>query len=814
MRQTDNLGLALYDSTDKMNITGAENSLNHNMELIDAAIAAQTSGGTSGEATQDAVLYTSQELTEEQQTQARANIGAADVDSLNEVRMDCAELDAILSTGAGVIASGYITTFTDCKGGEVVSVSGGAFEVTGRNVFDASSRVDGYILNDSGTEIRDSVSHYYARKIPVMAGMTLTANFAIQRVYLLDASGNLTSRLSNAGGSTYKIPEGVYFIQLQVINSEALDVMYATIDGELGEYEPFVQNTNGVLYPGVSIVSYSESANLLTIEGSKRIDGIEGELSHSKNAVPSSNAVYSELEKLFAHKFTVDGEILHFSADIAERISSIVLSDGAGFTGKNLLDESTIVSGKILNDSGVETADSTDLYYAHFIPVKNMGVRSNVDVRRFYLYDAEKNFLGRTSAYSKDTEVNFAGNVYFVQVQILKTTADATPVCIAYAGDSTEYAPYEHSTLTRPEGSFSAYSDGVQSCSAQIASFSIRDYIPPIEDYDVWEPEEATDAYSCTPLGTYTQTIPALTDELKYSGFLQTYFDAYLGAYPDGYSVTKEDLGLDSGAQATGNYANPVYSYEFRPKNYTHTVLLSAGMNTCEASAYFGLAYFIKGLMEHTEPGLLALYNSTRFIVIPVLCPSGIAHSPLLYANSNDVRINKNFEYNGSWERLKSDRGGEYPDSEVETQMLKRWLNRYAGADFWLDCHTDTGARTAIVHLGTVFCSDTATASKLSANKQKLIDFYRGKGYIAEDASVTLGFGTESKDEASYPKTQYAYDVTHIPSAMMEQFMYSTAWGSDGNTNNDAFAIKHYAAMIRYMVLEMCKGEAEFILID
>ena len=38
MRQTSNLGLALYDASDKMNITGAENSLNHNMELIDEYI--------------------------------------------------------------------------------------------------------------------------------------------------------------------------------------------------------------------------------------------------------------------------------------------------------------------------------------------------------------------------------------------------------------------------------------------------------------------------------------------------------------------------------------------------------------------------------------------------------------------------------------------------------------------------------------------------------------------------------------------------------------------------------------------------------
>ena len=103
MRNTDNLGLALYDASDKMSITAADNSLNHNMELIDAALGNQAGGGAEG-----AVLYTAQELTEEQKIQARANISAADAASLREVRMDCAELDAILSTGGNEIASGYI----------------------------------------------------------------------------------------------------------------------------------------------------------------------------------------------------------------------------------------------------------------------------------------------------------------------------------------------------------------------------------------------------------------------------------------------------------------------------------------------------------------------------------------------------------------------------------------------------------------------------------------------------------------------------------------------------------------------------------
>lgn len=39
MKYTDNLNLSLYEAADKMNITGETDSLNHNMELIDEAIA-------------------------------------------------------------------------------------------------------------------------------------------------------------------------------------------------------------------------------------------------------------------------------------------------------------------------------------------------------------------------------------------------------------------------------------------------------------------------------------------------------------------------------------------------------------------------------------------------------------------------------------------------------------------------------------------------------------------------------------------------------------------------------------------------------
>lgn len=35
MRKTSNIGLSLYDPSDKMIITNSDNSLNHNMEIID-----------------------------------------------------------------------------------------------------------------------------------------------------------------------------------------------------------------------------------------------------------------------------------------------------------------------------------------------------------------------------------------------------------------------------------------------------------------------------------------------------------------------------------------------------------------------------------------------------------------------------------------------------------------------------------------------------------------------------------------------------------------------------------------------------------
>ena len=88
---------------------------------------------------------------------------------------------------------------------------------------------------------------------------------------------------------------------------------------------------------------------------------------------------------------------------------------------------------------------------------------------------------------------------------------------------------------------------------------------------------------------------------------------------------------------------------------------------------------------------------------------------------------------------------------------------------------------------------------------------YKNKGYFAPSDSVSLSFYPQDKTTSVYPKTNYAKDVTDTPAVMFEQAEYSTAYGSNGATNNDTYAIKHYAAMIRYIVLIMCKGDAEIV---
>lgn len=673
----------------------------------------------------------------------------------------------------------------------------------GKNIFDQSTKEAGKIKNDSDIEVNDSFSCYFSRYIPCK-GKVIKPNFKIQRIYRFNANKTLIERTSYNSENAYTVPSDTYYIQIQVENAYITNSMAIWFGEDTPTYAIYQESNDYNEIDGETNAVYDgKTAFSLTVKELGSLDDVIKE------------SAFDTIKDVFGmFTFSETNYVITLGADIVNKISSINSESELTFFSKNIFDQSTKVAGKIKNDSGVEVSDGGSCYYSQYIPCHGKLIKANFVMQRLYLFDSSKTFLRRTSASGTQTGATIPDDTYFIQIQIDKNNATDS-MCIWFGDDTPTYSPYKTSS------ELSDFDDGVNIINTGAEQVTVNveiintgtdegHIIPAVSAYNMWEPETVTDDYKCTPLGQFSQSIPALTS-LGWPGFLETYFDIYLGSYSDGYEVFREDLGLDSGAQATGNIASPVYSYTFQPKYYNKTVLLSAGMNTCEASTYFGLAYFIKALMEHTEDGMLALYNSTRFIVMPVICPSGIAHDPLLYPNSNGVRINKNFEYYGSWSRLHTTTSGDYPDSEVETKILKYWLNKYRGATFWLDCHSDTDTHAIMKHLGTVFCSDSETATKLTANKQSIIDFYVNKGYISASDTISLGFYSHSAQTAEYPKTQYAKEVCDTPAAMMEQFEYSTAYGSNGNTSNDTYAIKHYVAMIRYMVLIMCRSDAEVI---
>lgn len=512
----------------------------------------------------------------------------------------------------------------------------------------------------------------------------------------------------------------------------------------------------------------------------------------------------------------IKAPIINLSANHIERCKTIsAISGDVIICGKNLLDNTTLKRGVVLNDNGEEIKDVSS-YYDQKIACHGMILQFNCPIQRIYRYDRNNNFVGRDLIKSGEFEYEIPADTYFAQIQV-KSVSDT--VCVSFKNglDNAYYEPNYIADRIPDYGTVNIWGNGADEVEVEL-SIDCKAVIPAVKEYDFWEPDIVTDNYKCTHRGQYSQSIPLLTDSLKYSGFLSTYFDLYVGNYEDGYSVTKENLGLDSGAEVE-NVENPIYSYVFAPKYYNKTVLLSAGMNTCEASTYFGLAYFIKALMEHSEPGMLALYESTRFVVIPVICPTGISHDPLLYRNANNVRINKNFEYNGSWQynydRLanegKNQYPGPYPDSEIETQILKAWMNKYSGSTFYMDCHSDTQKSNAsqVWRITTCICSSQGVREKLQFRKNLIEQFYRNKGYISKEDTPTMEFSNGGND---YPKTPYSEMICGTPALMHEQYIVSTMYGSDGYTNNDDYGIKNYVALIRWYVLIMCRSNAEIIL--
>ena len=294
------------------------------------------------------------------------------------------------------------------------------------------------------------------------------------------------------------------------------------------------------------------------------------------------------------------------------------------------------------------------------------------------------------------------------------------------------------------------------------------------------------------------------TLEITSKDFLKQFYDIYVGEY-DGLTVTKNLIGYDN----TNTY--PVYEYDFIPKNYSRTILLTSGMHTYELSASFGLAYFIKDYMTkpNAHKGFSYIRQNVRMKVIPIVNPWGFNQSPKVYGNVNGVNPNRNFDVNGSWETYPNNPGNEWnykgtsAFSEQETKNIVNWLYYNKDiAEFWIDCHT--GYNDANNDIWVVYVTPTPLEPKINSVINKLKN--RFKSYYGVSNPVV---NSQINLDSSI-KHKFSENVMGIPVISLEQSPLRKTFKS-GNYNNNGGAIREYACQLYAFIQEFLNCESKSI---
>ncbi|QIA28517.1 carboxypeptidase A [Phage f2b1] len=173
--------------------------------------------------------------------------------------------------------------------------------------------------------------------------------------------------------------------------------------------------------------------------------------------------------------------------------------------------------------------------------------------------------------------------------------------------------------------------------------------------------------------------------------FLNGLYEPSRLKYPD--YVTRKVIGTSEPDKTTGKVYN-IYRYELTPKNYTKTIVVSAGTHGNEFTASFALARIFYHIVNDWEkyPQLRYIHNNVRLIIHPINNPWSFANNKR--QNANGVDLNRNMEYlwtyiNGTDYQV----GGTYykgtaPFSEKESQAFRDSIAEMSEALAYVDFHT------------------------------------------------------------------------------------------------------------------------------
>lgn len=308
-----------------------------------------------------------------------------------------------------------------------------------------------------------------------------------------------------------------------------------------------------------------------------------------------------------------------------------------------------------------------------------------------------------------------------------------------------------------------------------------------LESYNIFVPQNVSDEWNTgEPSG---KTLDISTEE-----FLELFYDGFVTTPPDGMTVTKTSIGKDK----SGSY--DMWEYDFKPTNYSRTILLSSGMHTYELSASFGLANFIGHL--YTDTGNEAfdyIRKNVRVKVVPIINPWGFNQSPKTYGNVDGVNPNRNFDFDGVWSSFpvytpsqnEWNVKGEHPFSEAETRNLAKWVLDNWNAEFWIDCHTGLGYSDK--DLWIYYLSDSVILNGIDGAVSKIEAWF--KETYGSDCVTT-----RTIDSAGSIRHHWSNKIAGIPTMTLEQAPERTTFGT--SNNNDSGDISNYSTNISTFVQE------------
>lgn len=308
-------------------------------------------------------------------------------------------------------------------------------------------------------------------------------------------------------------------------------------------------------------------------------------------------------------------------------------------------------------------------------------------------------------------------------------------------------------------------------------------------EYEIWEPEVASDEWKTDTTG---KKLNISSDQ-----FLARFYDNFVGSSNYG-TVTKTSLGKDE----SGTY--DLYEYDFKPKNYTRTILLSSGMHTYELSAHFGCAHFINHVMDTSlnHEGLKYIRENVRIKVIPIINPWGWNQSPKVYHNVNGVNPNRNFDCK-YWATNEIGKGNEWnykgtaPFSEAETRILRDWVLANKDAEYWIDCHTGLGLGPWDNFI--YYLTEDPYLDKILSALNKLENRIKTKyGKTTPNKELRI-------DNQGMTRMWWSLETAGVPTMCIEQTPNNTLWGT--SINNEGGDITNYEVCLSTYLMEILTTE-------